>query len=112
MAEIILNEKNFSEEVFQSDKPVLVDFWSEYCPPCQLISPIIEKIAEDFQGKIKVGKLNVDQNPLIASSFMIEAIPTLLFFKNRKVVEKIVGLVSYEVIKEKIEKILEMEGEE
>ena len=112
MAEIILNEKNFSEEVFQSDKPVLVDFWSEYCPPCQLISPIIEKIAEDFQGKIKVGKLNVDQNPLIANSFMIEAIPTLLFFKNRKVVEKIVGLVYYEVIKEKIEEILKTEEKE
>jgi len=106
MAEIILTDQNFEQEVLKSEKPVLVDMYSDWCPPCKIISPFVEKIAEEFSEKIKVGKMNVEESPLTASQYGIEAIPTLLFFKNGKVIDKIVGAVPYKVLEEKVKQNL------
>ena len=104
MAEIILTDQNFEEEVLKSQKLVLVDFYSDWCPPCKIMNPIIEKIADDYSDKIKVCKLNVDEARLTASQYGIEAIPTFLFFKpGHSVVDKIVGAVPEQVLAEKIE---------
>jgi len=103
MAEIILNDQNFQEEVLKSDKLVLVDFYSNWCPPCKAMEPIIEKIAENYSDKIKVCKLNVDEGRLTASQYGIEAIPTFLFFKAGQVIDKIVGAVPEQVLAERIE---------
>ncbi len=92
MAEIILNDQNFTEEALKSDKPILVDFWAEWCMPCRLISPIVEEISKEFEGKLKVGKFNVDENPIIASTLRIEAIPTVILFKDGKIFERFLGL--------------------
>jgi len=91
MGEVVLTNANFNDEVLKSTVPVLVDFWAAWCGPCQIIAPVISEIATEFAGKIKVGKLNVDENPVKASEFGILAIPTLLIFKDGKVVKKIVG---------------------
>ncbi len=91
MSEIVLTDANFSDEVLKSAVPVLVDFWAVWCGPCQMISPVISEIATELAGKIKVGKLNVDENPEKSSEFGVSAIPTLLIFKDGKVVKKIVG---------------------
>ena len=106
MSEIILTDQNFEQEVLKSEKPVLVDMYSDWCPPCKIISPFVEKIAEEFSEKIKVGKMNVEESPLTASQYGIEAIPTLLFFKNGKVIDKIVGAVPYKVLEEKVKQNL------
>lgn len=91
MSEVILTDANFSDEVLKPTIPVLVDFWAAWCGPCQMIAPVIEEIAKEFAEKIKVGKLNVDENPEKSSEFGISSIPTLLIFKDGKVVKKIVG---------------------
>ncbi|MFH0948463.1 MAG: thioredoxin [Elusimicrobiota bacterium] len=91
MSEIILTDANFDSEVLKSAVPVLVDFWATWCGPCQMLSPVISEIAIEFAGKIKVGKLNVDENPQKPSEFGITNIPTLLIFKGGQVVKKIAG---------------------
>lgn len=91
MSEIILTDANFDEEVLKSPIPVLVDFWATWCGPCQMIAPVLEEIAKEFEGKLKVGKLNVDENRDNAGKFGISAIPALLIFKNGQEVKKIVG---------------------
>ena len=91
MAEIIVNEQNFTSEVVNSQIPVLIDFWAPWCGPCKMISPVIEEIANEYSGKLKVGKLNTDENITLASRFQITSIPCLLFFKSGKPVEKVVG---------------------
>jgi len=88
---MIFNNDNFTQEVLKSDKPVLVDFYAIWCGPCSMIAPIIDEIAEEKADKIKVGKVNVDDSKEIAINYGIRNIPTLLFFKNGEVVEKIVG---------------------
>ena len=100
---IELNDSNFDSEVVKSDKPVLVDFWAEWCGPCKMIAPSVEKISEEYSDKIKVGKLDVDSNPNISSTFGIRSIPTLLIFKNGAPVDQIVGAVSKEVIASKVD---------
>jgi len=107
MAEITLNESNWEEEVINSNTPVIIDFWAEWCMPCRMISPIVEKISNEYEDRIKVGKLNVDENPSIAGKYQIMGIPTLLFFKNGSLVEKIVGVVPKRVIEEKVKTILD-----
>ncbi len=100
---IELNDSNFNDEVVKSDLPVLVDFWAEWCGPCKMIAPSVEKISEEYSDKLKVGKLDVDSNPNISSTFGIRSIPTLLIFKNGSPVDQIVGAVSKEVISAKVD---------
>ena len=94
MAEIIITEENFENEVLNSDKPVLVDFWAQWCGPCRMLGPIIEEIANDYEGKVKVGKVNVDEQPNLASKYGIASIPTVIVFKNGKPEKTFVGLRS------------------
>ncbi len=91
MSVVHLSDKNFDVEVLKSSLPVIVDFWAEWCGPCRMISPIVEEIAKDLQEKLKVAKVNIDDEQEIAARFNIMSIPTLLIFKDGKVVEQIVG---------------------
>jgi len=94
MKPIIVDDSNFQGEVLQSDKPVLVDFWAIWCGPCKMIAPTIEELAKEYDGKLKVAKMDVDANPKTAMQYGIRSIPTLLIFKGGQVVEQIVGAVS------------------
>ncbi len=98
-----LNDNNFNDEVIKSETVVLVDFWAEWCRPCKMIAPAVENISNNFEGKLKVGKLDVDSNPVTSSTFGIRSIPTLLIFKNGSPVEQIVGAVSESIISAKVE---------
>ena len=91
MAEIQLNEQNFEQEVLRADMPVLVDFWASWCGPCQMLAPVIAEIAEEYAGKMKVGKLNVDEQPNLANRYGIASIPTVMLFKNGEVVSTSLG---------------------
>ncbi len=103
MSEIVLTDQNFSEEVLKNGKPVLVDFWAEWCMPCRMIAPIIQEIAEKYGERIKVGKLKIDENPLIANTFMVDVIPTLILFKDGKIIRRLKGVQPKEVIIEAID---------
>ncbi|HLN19299.1 MAG TPA: thioredoxin [Patescibacteria group bacterium] len=102
---IELKDDNFETEVLRSDKPVLVDFWAPWCGPCQVMGPIIEELAKEVEEKIKVGKLNVDENPVTAEKYAIMSIPSLKIFKNGQVVKEFVGLQAKESLKEELNKI-------
>jgi len=93
---------NFDTEVLQSDAPVLVDFWAPWCGPCRVIAPAVEELATEYDGKLKVGKLNVDDHPAIAQNYGITGIPALLFFKDGKRVDTVVGAVSKDVLQEHV----------
>jgi thioredoxin 1 len=84
-------DQNFAAEVLQSSEPVLVDFWATWCPPCRMIAPFVESLAAEFEGRVRVGKLDVDANPETAERYQVSGIPTLLVFKNGQVVEQRVG---------------------
>ena len=99
---ITLTEENFQSEVLESTDPVLVDFWAEWCGPCQALAPVIEEVAVDFEGRAKVGKLDVDDNATIAMEYDIRSIPTLLFFKDGQVVDQAIGITPKEFIAEKL----------
>jgi thioredoxin 1 len=85
-------DQNFESEVLKSDQPVLVDFWAEWCMPCRMLTPTIEKLAKDYSGKVKVGKLDTDANRDVAIKYSISAIPTVILFRNGQVAQKFVGL--------------------
>ncbi len=106
MSYVELDGNNFDEEVLNSGLPVLVDFWAPWCSPCHLVSPIVEKIAGEYQGKLKVGKLSVEQAPEIAQRYGIMSIPCLMFFKNGKAVDQIIGAVPKGQIVEKVNSII------
>lgn len=100
MSEIIISDENFESEVLKSEIPVLVDFWAEWCGPCRMLAPTVEQLAEEYAGKIKVAKCNVDQCPQTASTHNVQGIPTLIVFHNGKVVSQNVGVVPKDTIKQ------------
>lgn len=104
---IEITDKNFEGEVLKADLPVLVDFWAAWCGPCRAIAPVVEEIASEYKGKIKVGKCNVDENPQTPSRYGIRAIPTLIFFKGGNVVDQITGAVGKAQISAIIDRITE-----
>jgi thioredoxin 1 len=102
MSLLHLSDTDFKKEALESDIPVLVDFWAEWCAPCQMVAPVVEEIAKEYQGKLKVCKLNVDEAPQAAGNYGIMSIPTLGIFKNGQVMEQIVGAVGKSAVEEKI----------
>jgi len=102
MAELMITKDNFENEVLKSDKTVLVDFFATWCAPCRMLAPIIEEIAEENEGKIKVGKVNIDENPSLAAMFGISSIPTVMVFKDGKAVATAVGFRPKDAILELI----------
>ena len=100
---IEFTDANFDELVLKSDKPVLVDFWAEWCGPCRMVGPIVEELSKDFDGKVVVGKVDVDSNPGISMKYGIRNIPTLLIFKGGEIVDKQVGAVPKSVLAGKLE---------
>ena len=101
-----VSDANFDQEVLKSEQPVLVDFWAVWCGPCKAIAPIVDGVAAAYAGKIKVAKVNVDQNGATPSRYGIRGIPALLFFKGGKVADQIVGYVPQEVIEEKVKRLI------
>ena len=104
---VVLTDDNWKVEVLEADGPVLVDFWAEWCPPCRMIGPSIEALATAYSGRVKVGKLNVDENPVVAQTFGVRSIPTLLVFKGGQVVDQQIGAVPQPRIAAMIEQQLE-----
>jgi thioredoxin 1 len=102
---IEITDANF-EEILKSEKPVLVDFWAEWCGPCKMIGPIVEELAGDYEGKAVIGKVDVDSNPAVASALGIRSIPTLMFFKGGEMVDKQVGAVPKAILAKKLDAVL------
>jgi thioredoxin 1 len=103
---VTLTDSNFESEVTKAAQPVLVDFWAEWCGPCKMVAPILDELATDYAGKIKIGKVDIDQHQALATQFGIRAIPTLLIFKNGQVVDQVVGLRSKKDFKGKLDRVL------
>jgi thioredoxin 1 len=101
---LTLTESNFKEQVVDSPIPVLVDFWAEWCGPCKMLGPILEELATDYEGRVKIGKLNIDDSPSVANEYGIRAIPTMLIFKGGQVAEQVVGLRSKRDLKANLDK--------
>lgn len=101
---VTLSDENFEEQVIRSAKPVLVDFWAEWCGPCRMLAPTVDALATEFDGRMVVAKLNIDDHPVTPTRFNIRGIPTLLLFKGGKVVEQIVGLVDKGTLKRVLER--------
>ena len=100
----MVNESNFEAEVFKSDIPVFVDFYADWCGPCKMMSPVIDKLSEEYAGKIKVGKVNVDENSDLAMKYGIMSIPNMVFFKNGEVVDRVVGAIPKPQMQARFEK--------
>ena len=103
---VTLTEGNFSSEVIKSATPVLVDFWAEWCGPCKMIAPILDDIAQEYNGRLKIGKVNIDDYESLATQHGIRAIPTLLIFKNGQVTEQIVGLRDKRQLKANLDRVV------
>ena len=100
------DQDNFDKEVLKSDIPVMVDFFAEWCGPCKMMGPVVEELEEEYKGKIKIGQLNVDDNPEIAERYSVMSIPTFLIFKDGKPVETAIGSVPKSTLQEKLERAL------
>jgi thioredoxin 1 len=103
---IEVTDSTFDQEVLQSTQPVLVDFWAVWCGPCRAVAPVVEEIAGDYEGKLKVMKLDVDDNPRTAAAYGVQSIPTLLVFKNGKPAERIIGAVPKKAIVDKLQSVM------
>ncbi len=101
-----VTDDNFEEEIIKSDIPAMVDFWAEWCGPCKMVGPIVEELAEEFKGKVKIGKMNVDENRETPAKFGIRAIPTLILFKDGNVAQTIVGAQPKSYIEDELKKLL------
>jgi thioredoxin 1 len=102
---LTLNTGNFPGEVLKSSTPVLVDFWAEWCGPCKMIAPVLDELASEYDGRVKIGKVNIDEDQSLASEYGVRAIPTLLLFKDGQVAEQIVGMRSKRDLKSSLDKI-------
>ena len=102
---VTLTEKNFDAEVLKAPSPVLVDFWAEWCGPCKMIGPILEEIADEYSGRVKIGKVNIDQEQALASEYGVRAIPTLLLFHEGQVADQMVGLRSKRDLKSSLDRV-------
>ncbi len=105
MKPLEITDDNFEEEVLKSDLPVLIDFWAAWCGPCRMIAPLVEELAGDYEGKVKVGKLDVDNNQQTAIKYGVRSIPTLLVFKNGEVKDTIIGAVPKTQISQKLDAV-------
>ncbi len=103
---IEITDANYGETVEKSDKPVIIDFWAEWCGPCRMVGPIVEELAEDYKDQIVVGKIDVDNNPEVTSKFGIRNIPTVIFVKNGEIIDKQVGAVPKSTLEDKLKTIL------
>ena len=102
---ITLTQENFSEEVLKSPTPVLVDFWGEWCPPCRALSPILDELADEYEGRVKIGKVNIDNQQALATEYGIRAVPTMLLFHQGQVTDQIIGLKSKRDLKASFDRL-------
>lgn len=103
---LVLTQENFAQEVLQSPSPVLVDFWAEWCGPCKMIAPILDELADEYEGRVRIGKVNIDEQQGIAAEYGIRAIPTLLLFDKGQVADQIVGLRSKRDLKASFDRLV------
>jgi thioredoxin 1 len=106
MGMIHLTDTNFKDEVLKADLPVLVDISAAWCGPCKMVTPILEDLSKDYAGKVKIGKLDVDENPGIPGNYGIMSVPTLLFFKQGEIIDQVVGALNKQQLKNKIDQVL------
>ena len=102
-----VTDQTFEEKVIQSEQPVLVDFWAPWCGPCRMVAPIVDQLADEYEGKLTVLKLNTDENPQVATTFGIRSIPTLLFFKDGEKVDQVIGYKAKKELQRRLDKVLE-----
>ena len=106
MSEVIVNDTNFEQEVLKHNGPVMVDFWATWCGPCRMLGPVVEELAKEYEGKVKVCKLNADEGPDTSTKYRVSSLPTIIFFKNGEVAGQMVGLQSKSALQEKLDALL------
>jgi thioredoxin 1 len=106
MSELNLTDATFKKEVLESGKPVLVDLWAPWCGPCRMLGPVVDELAQEYAGKVVVGKLNTDENSATMETYRVSAVPTLLFFKSGKLVEQLVGVQSKAALKTRLDALI------
>jgi thioredoxin 1 len=106
MSLLHLTDSNFKKEVLESGLPVLVDFWAPWCGPCKMVTPVVEELAKEYRGRVKVGKINIDENSAVATHYAVMSIPTIMFFNQGRVVDQVTGALGKADLKRKIEESL------